>query len=70
MQRTSDHPTTAPETADGLTESALRAEAWAGEPFLREGEDPARVLAPQTARRIAFDAALKEIEEGRRSPSS
>jgi len=38
--------------------------------FLREGEDPARVLAPQTARRIALDAALKEIEEGRRSPSS
>ncbi len=70
MQRTSDHPTTAPETADGLAESALRAEAWAGEPFLREGEDPARVLAPQTARRIALDAALKEIEEGQRSPSS
>ena len=40
MQRTSDHPTIAPETADGFAESALRAEAWAGEPFMREGEDP------------------------------
>lgn len=70
MQRTSDHPTTAPETADGLAAAALRAEAWAGEPFMREGEDPDQVLAPQTARRIALDAALNEIEEGLRKPSS
>ena len=70
MQRTSDHPTVAPETTDGLAAAALRAEAWAGEPLLREGEDPEQVLAPQTARRIALDAALKEIEEGQRAPSS
>ena len=30
------------EAADPLVAAALRAEAWAGEPFLREGEDPAR----------------------------
>jgi superfamily II DNA or RNA helicase len=70
MQRTSDHPTIAPETADGLAAAALRAEAWAGEPFLREGEDPEQVLAPQTARRIALDQAVKEIEEGLRQPST
>jgi ribonuclease E len=70
MQRTSDHPTSAPETADGLAAAALRAEAWAGEPLLREDEDPDRVLAPQTARRIALDAALKEIDEGLSRPSS
>jgi ribonuclease E len=68
--RTSDHPTIAPETADGLTADALRAEAWAGEAFLREGEDAGQVLAPQTARRIALDAAVEEIEAGLRSPSS
>jgi ribonuclease E len=70
MQRTSEQPTIAPEAADGLVADALRAEAWAGEPFLREGEDPVQVLAPETARRRALDEALAEIEEGRRRPSS
>jgi len=70
MQRTTEHPTIAPETADGLTAAALRAEAWAGEPFLREGEDPEQVLAPRTARRMALDSALAEIDEGTRKPSS
>ncbi|HMH40715.1 MAG TPA: DEAD/DEAH box helicase family protein, partial [Gaiellaceae bacterium] len=63
-------PTTASEATDGLTADALRAEAWAGEPFLREGEDAAKVLAPGTSRRRALDDALKEIEGGRRTPSS
>ena len=56
-----------PETADGLVAAALRAEAWAGEPFLRADEDPAVVLAPGTARRRALDEALAEIEAGRRA---
>ena len=43
---------------------ALRAEAWAGEPFLRTDEDPEAVLAPGTARRRALDDALAEIEAG------
>jgi ribonuclease E len=70
MQEIKEQPTTASEATDGLTADALRAEAWAGEPFLREGEDAAKVLAPGTSRRRALDDALKEIEGGRRAPSS
>jgi ribonuclease E len=70
MQETKDQPTTTSEATNGLTADALRAEAWAGEPFLREGEDPARVLAPGTSRRRALDDALTEIEAGQRTPSS
>ena len=55
--------------ADPLAAAAYRAEAWAGEPFLREGEDVAVVLAPGTARRRALDEAQFEIEAGRRTPS-
>jgi ribonuclease E len=58
------------DAADPLAAAALRAEAWAGEPFLREGEDVAVVLGPGTARRRALDDALFEIEAGRREPSS
>src|SRR5438045_7371410 len=56
-------------SADPLAAAAFRAEAWAGEPFLRDGEDVAVVLAPGTARRRALDDALFEIEAERRSPS-
>ena len=69
MQETTQIPTAESEATDGLTAAALRAEAWAGEPFLREGEDPAQVLAPGTSRRRALDDALAEIEAGRRKPS-
>jgi ribonuclease E len=62
-------PTIASEAMDGLAAAALRAEGWAGEPCLREGEDPARVLAPGTSRRRALDEALAEMEAGRREPS-
>src|SRR5947208_17198156 len=68
MQQTTDHPTTAPES--GLEAAALRAEAWAGEAFLHNGEDPEQVLAPGTARRLALDDALAEIEAGAPEPSS
>jgi superfamily II DNA or RNA helicase len=57
------------DAADPLAAAAYRAEAWAGEPFLRDGEDVAVVLGPGTARRRALDDALFEIEAGRRSPS-
>src|SRR3989441_11254226 len=70
MQEIKEQPTTASEAPDGLMADALRAEAWAGEPFLREGEDPARVLAPGTSRRRALDDALAEIAGGQRTPSS
>jgi ribonuclease E len=49
---------------------ALRAEAWAGEPFLRSDEDPEVVLAPGTARRRALDDAHAQIDAGRDGPSS
>src|ERR687887_128265 len=68
MQQTTDHPTTAPES--GLEAAALRAEAWAGEAFLHNGEDPEQVLAAGTARRRALDDALAEIEAGAREPSN
>jgi ribonuclease E len=70
MQEIKEQPTTTSEATDGLMADALRAEAWAGEPFIREGEDPAKVLAPGTSRRRALDDALAEIAGGRRAPSS
>jgi ribonuclease E len=70
MQNTTEHPTIAPEATDALTESAARAEAWAGEPFLHSDEDPAVALAPGTARRRALDEALAELGAGRREPST
>ncbi|MDP9188909.1 MAG: DEAD/DEAH box helicase family protein [Actinomycetota bacterium] len=45
-----------------------RASEFAREPFLLEGEKP-KDLAPGTARRMALDAALTEIAEGREAPS-
>ena len=53
-----------------LRADALRAQDWAGEPFLHDGEDTAEVLAPGTARRAALDEALAEIEAGRSTPTS
>jgi ribonuclease E len=69
MQEATEQPTLAPEAPDGLAASALRAEAWAGEPFLHPDEDPAAALAPDTARRRALDDALAELEAGAREPS-
>src|SRR5437867_949547 len=69
MQEIKEQPTAPSEATNGLSADALRAEAWAGEPFLREGEDPAQVLAPGTSRRRALDDAIAEIESGRRKPS-
>ncbi|MDX6503314.1 MAG: ribonuclease, partial [Gaiellaceae bacterium] len=52
-----------------IAAAALQAEAWAGEPFLREDEDPGAALAPGTARRRALDDARAEIDAGLREPS-
>jgi ribonuclease E len=62
-------PTIVSEATDPLAAAAVHAEAWAGEPFLRSGEDPAEALAPGTARRRALDDATAEIEAGRKDPS-
>ena len=69
MQEAIRHPTVQSEETDALTAAALRAEAWSGESFLHPGEDAASVLAEGHARRGALDAALLEMEAGRRSPS-
>jgi len=58
------------EAADPLAADAYRAEAWAGEPFLHDGENVESALAPGTARRRALDDALAEIESGRSHPSA
>src|SRR5947207_14807175 len=55
---------------DGIEAAALRAEAWAGEPFLRPDEDAGIVLAPGTAFRNALDAALAEMEAGHKAPTA
>src|SRR5213078_4667929 len=68
MQEATEHLTVASEAGE-LISAALRAEAWAGEPFLHPEEDPGTVLAPDTARRRALDDALAEIEDGAREPS-
>ena len=69
MQETATQPPTSAETPDPIAAEALRAESWAGEPFLRPDEAPAAVLAPGTARRRALDDALAEMAAGRAEPS-
>src|SRR5262249_3325731 len=69
MQETTEQPTLRPEAANGLGETAARAQDWAGEPFLRADEDPAVVLAPGTARRLALDDAVEEMDAGLDRPS-
>jgi ribonuclease E len=68
MQEAIQHTTFA-KANDPLAAAAYRAETWAGEPFLRAGEDPAQALAPGTARRRALDEAVAEIEAGNLAPS-
>src|SRR5438270_11376570 len=46
-----------------------RAEAFARESFVHEGEETSVALAPGSARRRAFDRALQEIAEGLDYPS-
>ena len=58
------------ESSGAIEADALRAAAWAGEPFLHDGEEPAVVLAPGTARRRALDDAVREIDAGADAPSS
>ena len=48
----------------------LRAEKFTRERFVHDGEDVAVALARGTARRRAFDAALRELDEGAKVPST
>jgi superfamily II DNA or RNA helicase len=70
MQEAIQQPTSSLEAADPVVAAALRAETWAGEPFVREGEDPAETLGEGTARRRALDDALAEMDAGLAAPSS
>ena len=67
----SDHSAaTSPIAGAGLEPADLeRAERFARESFLHEGEDADVALAQGTARRRALDAALAEIAAGRDQPS-
>jgi superfamily II DNA or RNA helicase len=58
------------EHASALLESAARAEAWFGEPFVHPGEDAEAALAPGTARRRALDDAQAEMDAGLGAPSN
>jgi ribonuclease E len=51
------------------TDAIERASKFTREPFLTEGEDAAALLAPGTAHRRAFDAAIAEMEAGLEAPS-
>ena len=70
MSETTDQlPTTLDHSGEEIVAKARRAEAGAGESFLREGEDPARSIASGSARRRALDDAIAEIEKGNTAPS-
>jgi ribonuclease E len=69
MHETLTHSSTGSEAPSGIEAEALRAEAWAGEPFIRPEEDAAVVLAAGTAFRKALDDALAEMEAGLKAPS-
>jgi ribonuclease E len=62
------------ESSDSIEAAALRAQAWAGEPFLRPEEDANgsanASLRHGTALRYALDSALAEMDAGRPEPSS
>ncbi|HEX8855005.1 MAG TPA: DEAD/DEAH box helicase family protein, partial [Thermoleophilaceae bacterium] len=65
MAETSSVVASSPVSRDDLD----RAEKFAREPFLHEGEEASAVLAPGSPRRRALDAALEEIDQGRDYPS-
>ncbi len=50
-------------------EDLKRAEEFAREPFVLEGEEPDQALAKGTERRQALDDALSEMDAGREEPS-
>src|SRR6266540_3100480 len=69
MHEASEAITPSFELTAALAADAQRASDWAGEPFLHPGEDTEQALAPKTARRMALDDALAEIDAGRATPS-
>ena len=70
MQEATLTSTPTSDSSEELAAAAKRAEAWFGEPFVHAGEDASVALAPGTARRVALDDALAEMNAGRATPSS
>jgi ribonuclease E len=69
MSEATLNPTLTSDAPESLISDAIRAQEWAGEPFLHPDEDAGEVLAPGTARAAALEEALAEIAAGRRTPS-
>ncbi|MDP9347216.1 MAG: DEAD/DEAH box helicase family protein, partial [Actinomycetota bacterium] len=66
-----DSTPAAPEAAPIAEQTdVLRAEKFTRERFVHDGEDVAVALARGTARRRALDAALRELDEGAKVPST
>jgi ribonuclease E len=61
--------TSVAESAPVSGDDIERAEQFAREPFVLEGEDRDAALAPGTVRRAAFEEALVEIDAGAEHPS-
>src|SRR5215468_10192273 len=57
------------ESPDGIRAAALRAEAWAGEPFLEPDDDPFESTRHGSALRRALEDALAEMDAGLPEPS-
>ncbi|HUG65855.1 MAG TPA: DEAD/DEAH box helicase family protein, partial [Gaiellaceae bacterium] len=70
MHEATTIPTLTSDTSENLAAAARRAESWFGEPFLQPDEDALQALAPDTARRVALDDALGEMDAGVAKPSS
>jgi superfamily II DNA or RNA helicase len=69
MHETITHPPNLLETPDGIRAAALRAEAWAGEPFLEPDDDPVEVVRPGAALSRALEDAIAELDAGLLQPS-
>ncbi len=65
-----DHTTAVAAASVPSASDIARAEAFAREPFLHEGETAADALAPGTPRRLALDASLFELDAGLEVPST
>jgi ribonuclease E len=69
LKATLAESTSVAESAPVSGEDLARAEKFAREPFVLDGEQPETALAPGTPRRGALDDALAELADGRKQPS-
>jgi superfamily II DNA or RNA helicase len=65
-----DHPTTVEVAPVPSASEIARAESFARESFVHEGETAETALAPGAPRRLALDAALTELDAGLDVPST